>query len=123
MGYTTIWQAQTIHVRYSGLTSDLEIAAAVREFQADERYDSVRHIIHDFSHCQGLTFSEDFVAELAAIDAAAALSKPKHNVFVVTTRNDVIKMTEAYLANGLIPRDKVRIFGNLEEAVAATAEA
>lgn len=119
MGYATTWQRQLILVRYSGHTSDQEIAIAVRQFQADERYDNVRHIIHDFTDCLGLTFSEELLAELAATDAAAALSKPKHAVLVVTTRDDVVSMTEAYLSHGLVPRDKVRIFANLDSALAA----
>lgn len=118
MGYVTNWLTKTIYVRYSDNSSDREIAAAVRQFQADERYDNIRNIIHDFTDCQGLTFSEDFLAELAATDAAAALSKPKHNILVVTTRADVIKMTEAYLASGFIPRDKLRIFDDLNSALA-----
>ena len=118
MGYATDWQGRCIHVRYSGHTSDLEIAAAVRQFQADERFDNIRHIIHDFTDCLGLTFSEEAVTELAATDAAAALSKRRHNVLVVTTRDDVLRMTEAYLANGLIPRDKVSVFASLDAALA-----
>lgn len=118
MSFVTNWQRQRIHSCYSNHSSDLEVAAAVRQFQADERYDNVRHIIHDFTDCLGLSFSAKFVAELAATDTAAALSKPKHIVLVVTTRNDVIEMTEAYLANGLVPRDKVKIFETLDEALA-----
>lgn len=119
MGYATTWHRQRIQVHYSGHISDQEIAVAVRQFQADERYDRVRHIIHDFTDCLGISFSEAFLAELAATDAAAALSKPKHLVLVVTTRDDVRAMIEAYLASDLIPRDKIRIFENLDAALAA----
>jgi hypothetical protein len=118
MAHVTTWQADRIYVRYSGYSSDREVAAAVREFQADERYDTVRHIIHDFTDCLGLVFSEDLVLELAATDAAAALSKPPHTVAVVTTRSDVLRMTEAYLSSGLIPRSKLRIFPDLGAALA-----
>ena len=119
MAHVTDWLARRIHVRYSGDSSDQEVAAAVRQFQADARYDNVRHIIHDFTDCQGVTFSEEFVEELAATDAAAALSKPPHSVLVVTTRDDVFRMVEAYLASGLIPRDKLQLFPTLEAALAS----
>jgi hypothetical protein len=121
MGYLTNWQARIALVRYVGDSSDQEVAQAVRQIQANESYDDVRYIIHDFTDCRSLTYSADCLAELAATDAAAALSKPAHTVLVITTRSDVLAMTEAYLASGFIPRDKLRLFGTLAEALATIA--
>ncbi|OHC65577.1 MAG: hypothetical protein A2040_13825 [Rhodocyclales bacterium GWA2_65_19] len=116
MAYRTIWETNGICVRYSGHSSDREIALLVHEFQADERFDNVRYILHDFRDCENLTYSKLAIEELSAIDAAAAMSKPEHRVAVVSDRPDVLGMVKAYMDTGFQAKDQLRIFSSLEAA-------
>lgn len=116
MAHRTIWETNGICVHYSGHSSDREIAMLVQEFQADERFDNVRYILHDFRDCENLTYSRMAIEELSATDAAAAMSKPEHRVAVVSDRPDVHAMVKVYMDTGFQPEDKLRIFSSLEAA-------
>lgn len=49
MPYQISWEDRGVSFQYTGLTSDGEVAAAVRHVEADERFDRVRYTIHDIS--------------------------------------------------------------------------
>jgi hypothetical protein len=94
----------------------VELRELIHDFQSDYRYGDVRHIVHDFRECEGLTFAIPAIEELSATDAAAALSKPKHRVAVVTDRADVRAMVKAYMDAGFHPPEKLQIFSDIESA-------
>ena len=115
MPYHVTWEDQGIYVRYSGWTSDEEIARFARQVQADERYGQVHSVLHDFLACEGATFSLPVIEELAATDGAAALYNSKIRIAVVTGRDDVCAMCRAYLDVGLADYP-LRIFPGVDAA-------
>lgn len=115
MPYQMTWEEHGISVRYSGMTSDREVADFAKAGQADRRFDDLRYVLHDFRACEGATYSTPVIEELSATDEAAAASNPRIRIAVVTDRPDVRAMVEAYLKVGLsiFP---LRMFSGIEEA-------
>jgi hypothetical protein len=116
MAHQTFWEDHGICVRYSAQSTAREITKLIEAFQADTRFDEVSYIVHDFTECTGLVFSEQEIEELSAKDAAAALSKRKHRVAVVSDRADVQAMIQVYVATGFHADDKLRLFSDIGAA-------
>jgi hypothetical protein len=116
MAYQTFWEGRGIYVRYSGHSTAQELAKLIEAFQADTRFDDVSYIIHDFAECTGLAFSKQEIEELSAKDAAAALSKRKHRVAIVSDRADVQTMLQVYRATEFHAEDKLRLFSTIGAA-------
>lgn len=116
MAYQTLWERHGICLRYSGQSTAQEVAQHIEAFQADSRFDEVNYIIHDFMECTGLAFSAWEIEELAAKDAAAALSKRKHRVAIVADSADVQAMVQVYVATGFHAENKVRLFSDMAAA-------
>ena len=100
MPYQAIWEESGIYVSYSGQTSDEEVAQFAQQGQSNERFTDIRYVLHDFLRCTGATYSPQQTEELAAIDSAASVSNQKIKIAVVTDREDVIAMVNAYLNAG-----------------------
>jgi hypothetical protein len=118
MPYQISWEDRGVSFQYTGLTSDGEVAAAVRHVEADERFDRVRYTIHDFLKCGGATYTIQKVEEIAALDAAAAMSNlgiRKLSIAVITDREDVATMARTYMVSRIHPHT-MRIFSSLDEA-------
>ena len=118
MSHEIFWDRNRIRVRYSGDVRDLDIASAIATFQADPHFDTVSGIIHDFSDCKRLSYSASVLEEIAAKDAAAALSKRPHRVAVVGDGPDVRGLVATYLAAGFQPKEKVTVFPDVGSAEA-----
>ena len=110
MAHRIFWEKHGIVVTYDGAVSDCEIQQLVAVFQADARYDSVRYILHDFGLCTSLSFAPELMEEISACDGAAAISNPGHRVAIFPQGPELERMVHAYLASGLRPADKVRLF-------------
>lgn len=117
MSYKIHWEEHGVVMQYLGRTSDEEIAEAVRVAQADERFDTLQYDIHDFRLCEEFSFSQPRIQEMAAIDAAAALSLPQQQmaIAVVTDRQDVIASVNAYVSSGFNVHS-VHICSSMEDA-------
>ena len=116
MASQTLWEHHGIYVRYSAQSNAEEFVKLIEAFQADIRYDEVRYIVHDFTACTGFSFSTSEIEELSAKDAAAALSKRKHRVAIVSDRTDVRAMVQVYVATGFHAEDKVRLISDIAVA-------
>ena len=115
MHYELSWEAKGLLISYKGLITSRGVTDVVRQFQADERYDTLKYVIHDTSYCLGATYVSDELLELAATDGAAAVSTPDQRVAVVTDRPEVKAFTLQYLSAGL-NRHEVRIFSTIAAA-------
>lgn len=104
-------------MQYTGRTSDKEIAEAVRIAQSDERFDRLLYNIHDFRECEGLSFTQSEMEELAVTDAIAARTLRRHKmaVAVVTDRQDVRASVDAYIGSDFNLHD-VRVFSSVADA-------
>ncbi len=115
MPYQITWEPHGVCVRYTGPSSGEEVARFATEAQADSRFDDIRYALHDFTACTGAVFSQPTIEMLAATDAAASVTNRRVRVAVVTDRDDVKAMVDAYLKVGLHPYP-LRIFAGVEEA-------
>ena len=117
MPYKISWEERGVVLEYSGHASDKDITAAVHAIEADERFDRLLYDVHDFRWCESVTFSQTTIEELAASDSIAARSLPRQQlaVAVVTDRQDVTAMVNAYLGSGFNLHE-VRIFSKIEDA-------
>lgn len=111
------WECDGIHVVYSGHTSSEEVARFARQGQADERFTELRYVLHDFTCCEGATYSDDVLHELAAIDSAASETNSRIRVAVVTERDDVRAMVDAYLSANFSGFE-LQVFASLASASA-----
>lgn len=69
-----IWEAMGLVRRMSGVVTSDELDASAIELQADERIDSVRYIIHDFTAATEVLVSQDHI-EFMAARAGVALQR------------------------------------------------
>lgn len=109
------WESRGLLVTYQGQVTSPELSAVVRSFQSDERYDTIRYILHDCTGCTGATYMPADLEELAATDGAAALQNPRVRVAVIATHPEMLAFTRQYLFAGL-NRHELRIFSTLEQA-------
>jgi hypothetical protein len=87
--------------RYAGECTEADVARAVRDGQALERFATVRHSIHDFTDCTRFTFTVREAQEIAARDSAAARRNPELRIAAVTTRQDVSAFVWTYIATDI----------------------
>ncbi len=113
-----LWEDRGVVMRYSGRSSDHEVAAAVQIAQADERFDRLLYDIHDFLGCESFSYSPSRLEEMAATDAIAARTLPRETmaVAVVTASPDVSAAVNAYVACNVNPHATLRIFSSLDDA-------
>jgi hypothetical protein len=84
--------------RYAGDCTEADVAAAVRDGQALERFATVRWSIHDFSACTSFRFDLHQAQEIALRDFVAARRNPALRIAAVTTRPDVSAFVWTYIA-------------------------
>ena len=109
------WESGGLLVTYEGQITSMELSAVVRRIQEDERYDTIRYILHDCTACTGATYTPTNLEELAATDHAAAMHNPRVRAAVIATHPEMIAFTRQYLSAGL-NRHEWRIFSTLEQA-------
>ena len=109
------WEPRGLLVTYQGKITCVELSAVVRRFQSDERYDTIRYILHDCTGCTGASYTQTCLEDLAATDGAAAISNPRVRVAVVATHPEMLAFTRQYLSVGLHRRE-LRVFSTLEQA-------
>lgn len=116
MSYEMIWEDRGLLRRFFGESSDLEVYESVQRTHASERFDEIRYVIVDLSEIKKFTLnSADNIEEIAAIDAASALSNPMMRIAIVTTDPDIKRCAQIYLSHPLAPYP-TRIFDKLADA-------
>lgn len=122
MPYTTHWKGKGFHVNFSGLVSNDEVLQASIDMEADERFDSLRYMLSDFSAIDDLHFEADkFTKEIlvhATINKAASKTNAKIKRAIVATHETVIMFANLYTAEASFadsPWD-LKIFSTIEAA-------
>jgi hypothetical protein len=116
MCYEIEWKSPNgVIKRHFGQVTGSEIMAAVTTTEGDPRFDSLRYVINDFSDCTELKVSPREIAEIAAIDKAAAHSNPNIRIAFVATLQDVVAAANAY-ANDPFTTYATRVFSSTDEA-------
>lgn len=109
------WEPKGVVRQCTGITTGSEIAASVREVEADARFDDLRFVINDLTDCAGLSIAPEDVAYFAAMDTAAAYSNERIRIAMVGTLPDMANLVAGYarLLRGVY---RVRRFETLREA-------
>lgn len=115
MPYHSIWETHGVLTTWTGIATGEELIDYIRKGQAHPRFDEVTYSLHDFTGCTGTKFSLGSIEELAAMDAACAITNDKIKIGVVADRADVKSMVKDYLGTEMSPYP-VRIFSTIEEA-------
>jgi hypothetical protein len=116
VAYEMFWEARGLYRRYYGRVTDAELMESTVITEASPQFDELRYTILDALEVQELIVSNpSFIAELAAIDSAAALTNPHIKVAVVTQSPEIGRLVELYKADPLCPFP-TQVFGTLAEA-------
>ncbi len=116
MGYEITWeQPFGVIKRHFGQVTGTELAAAVAETEGDERFDTLRYVINDFSGCTGLNVTLAEVEEIAAIDHVAASMNPDIRIAIVAPLPEAVAVANAY-ANDPLNAYMTSVFHTMAEA-------
>lgn len=115
MSYTLTWERHGVIKRHFDAVTGSELIAAVEATEADARFDTYRYVINDFLDCSSITFTEDEIALIAAIDRAAALTNRHIKVAIVATHPDVHAIARQYAEDPNCPY-ATALFTSLGEA-------
>lgn len=103
MPYTHTWESRGIVCRFWGHVTAAEVAESVDNIQGDFRFDALRYVLNDFSDCASVDMPRAKLEEIAAKDGAAARTNSGIRIAVVSDHPDVLRMTDAYMAEALSP--------------------
>lgn len=119
MAFDLIWNGRELVKRFHGLVSVDDFLQAAALIQGDPRFDDLRAVINDLTGCTGLDPSGlDRIKEIAARDAAAALSNPRIRVATVAPLDAfplAREATHAYVESRLSPLP-IGAFDSIDEA-------
>ncbi len=103
MPFQIVWQDHAMTVVYAGQTSANEVLEVVNLQHGDERFDSLRRVLHDFSGIEGCSCDSETLEELGARGVGATFTNRHMRIAVVATHPDVIAMTDRFASLGLSP--------------------
>lgn len=115
MSHQLVWEPEGILVCYYEHLTIAEVARVTQLYQADERYESLRYIVHDCLQCTGASYSTEILLELAATDGVASRQNPDTRIAIVATHPEVVAIAREYIATGM-NRHEVRLFSSIDEA-------
>ncbi len=116
MAYEMIWEPKGLYRRFYGRMTDAELMESVVLTHASPHFDEMRYVILDTLGVEEFVATDPaFIAELAAIDSASALTNPHIRVAVVTDSPEFEEYVAAYNSDPLCAYH-VLAFGTLAEA-------
>ena len=111
------WNGQELTQKFSGDITSAEIKQSFSQIHADPRFGELQFVILDFLDCTRIDNHEATIAEIAALNAAAALINPSIKLAVITKDLDVLNFVKTYLSCNL-NEYIVRIFDAVYKAKA-----
>lgn len=97
MPYKISWHdGSAMDIAYSGQTGDREVLAVVKLQHGDERFDTLRMVLHDFTAIEACSYSDQILEELDCLTFGAWRTNPRFKIAIVTDRQDVIDMVMAF---------------------------
>ena len=122
MPYTIEWKTSGMQTRFYGAVNGAEIIDYVKEWHADDRFDTVRFLVVNFLEAEQISITLDEVREIATLDSVAALSNPRVKVAVVSS-SETVEAGNAIYKSGLADSPwKTESFSTLEAALEWVAE-
>ena len=121
MPYRITWQPHVAIVQFQGEALAIEAIRATQEWQADERFDQLHHVIYDLSMAQSVEALSDGALEfLATMSIGARFSNPQIEIAVVlpdNSSNSTIETMMALIGNVYINDGyPIRIFSAVTDA-------
>ncbi len=116
MAYEMVWEARGLYRRYYGRMTDVELMESVLRTHSSPHFDELRYVILDALEVEEFVVTNPaFIAELAALDSASALTNPHIKVAVVADTPEFKQYVAAYNADPLC-HYHVLTFSTLAEA-------
>ena len=118
MSYSISWPDNTFLAEFVGTITADQIEAVNHAFSGDERMDSIRYSIWDFSRADAIDMPEDDIEYAAAFDKGVSVVRPTLRGALIVSNDHVRKPIEAYLAvaDDLDVNWDTRIFDSMSAA-------
>jgi hypothetical protein len=112
----TTWESGGVIITFSGVVDGEELLQANEELYGDERFDNIHYQIWDYSNVIEFKLDVDWVAKIAALDKAAALSNSIMKVASVATDEVTQMLSSLYEAESLESPWEIQLFTSVDEA-------
>jgi len=89
MPYTTKWEDNIFHATFSGKINALEINGFHESFHADEKFDTCRYAILDFSQVGELNLPIDEIVEISGMDYSSSITNKRLTVLFVIDDEEI----------------------------------
>lgn len=116
MSYEITWEARGVYWKYFGNVSSVEVLKSNEDIYGDERFDTLRYQIADFSNVEAFDADERAIRKVAAMDRIAARSNSQILVALVTDTEHVVQVLKLYEVETANSPWSVGIFRSLEDA-------
>ena len=98
MPYQISWDGHAdVEVVYSGLTSDVEMLEVVHRLYEDERFATLRRILHDLSGVEACAYSWRTLSEIDVITVGASFTNRDFRIAYVAGRKDLSDMFKLFM--------------------------
>ena len=98
MTYVISWPNDSFLVEFSGKVTAAEIEAVNHAFSGDERIESIRYALWDFSHASAIDMPDAEIEYAAAFDKGVTYVRPHLRGALVVSNDQVRAQLEKYLA-------------------------
>lgn len=115
MSYELIWEPRGVLRKFTGNLTFSDVMSSSVTVESDPRFDDIRYVISDFSGVKTTEIGRDDIAEIVAIDAAAARSNKRIQGAVVVADGTMLTLVLDYV-NSPMNTYPVFFFGSLESA-------
>ena len=116
MAYKIEWVGKGIITKWSGSTGSQEILHFLKEIQSAPWFEEIRFSIHDYLHCEEISFDSREMDIVASLDHAGARTNLDCRVAIVGQKPVIAKMIEAYNRLGFNTYE-LELFGDINEAL------
>lgn len=116
MAYKIEWIGKGIITKWLGSTGSQEILQFLKEIHSAPRFEEIRFSIHDYLHCEEISFDSREMDIVAVLDTAGARTNTDCQVAIVGQQPVIAKMIEAYKRLGLNTYEH-ELFEDINEAL------
>lgn len=116
MAYKIEWIGKGIITKWSGSTGSREILQFLKEIHSAPGFEKIRFSIHDYLHCEEISFDSREMDIVAGLDSAGSRTNTNCQVAIVGQQSVIAKMIEAYKRLGLNTYEH-ELFEDINEAL------
>ena len=116
MAYKIEWIGKGIITKWSGSTGSQEILQFLKEIHSAPRFEEIKFSVHDYLHCEEISFDSREMDIVAVLDNAGARTNTDCRVAIVGQQPVIAEMIEAYKRLGLNTYEH-ELFEDINEAL------